>query len=59
MSPINGTPAYWKKFMKGVMVMIKQLGILTFFLNLSFADLWWNELTSIISKINAIEISCK
>ena len=59
MSPIKGTPAYWKKFMEGVMVMIKQLGILTFFLNLSFADLWWNELTSIMSKINAIENSCK
>ena len=51
--------AYWKKFMKDFMAMVKHLGIPPFFLKLSCADLRWNELTSIISEINDIEISCK
>ena len=59
MSPIKGTPAYWKKFMKDVMAIVKQLEIPTFFLTLSCADLRWNELLSIISKINGIEVSKK
>ena len=45
--------------MKDFMAMVKHLGIPPFFLKLSCADLRWNELTSIISEINDIEISCK
>ena len=56
MSPVKGTPAYWKKFMKDFMAMIKQLGIPTFFSTFSCDDLRWNELASIISKINGMEI---
>ena len=41
--------------MKYVMAMVKQLGMSTFFLTLSCADLLRNELVSIISKINGIE----
>ena len=49
MNSINGTPAYWKKFLHEVLAMLKQLGLPTFFVTLSYADLRWNELISIIS----------
>ena len=50
MNSINGTPAYWKKFLhEVVLAMLKQLGLPTFFVTLSYADLRWNELISIIS----------
>ena len=39
MNVIKGTPAYWKKFLHEVLAMVKQLGIPTFFLTLSCADL--------------------
>ena len=55
MTQFKGSPAYWKKFMKYVMATVKQLGMSTFFLTLSCADLLRNELVSIISKINGIE----
>ena len=38
MSPIKETPTYWKKFMKNVVVMVKQLAIPTFFLTLSCSN---------------------
>ena len=47
--PVNGTSAYWKKFLFEVLAMVKQLGLPTFFMTLSCADLRWNELISIIS----------
>ena len=37
--------------------MVKQLGIPSFFLTLSCADLRCNELISIISKLNGLNIS--
>ena len=37
--------------------MVKQLGTPTFFLTLSCADLRWNELISIIFKLNRVDIS--
>ena len=46
------TPAYWKKFLLQVLVMSKQLETPTFFFTLSCADLRWNELISIIFKLN-------
>ena len=49
---IKGTPAYWKRFLYKVLAMVKQLGIPTFFMTLSCADLHWNELISIIVKLN-------
>ena len=57
MSAIKGTPAYWKKFLHEVLAMVKQLGVPTFFLTLSCADLKWNELISIIAKLNGLNIS--
>ena len=52
MNPIKGTPAYWKRFLFEVSAMVKQRGLPTYFLILSCADLRWNELVSIISKLN-------
>ena len=57
MSCIKGTPAYWIKFIFDVLAMVKQLGMPTFFLTLSCADLRWNEFISIISKLNKINFS--
>ena len=37
--------------------MVKQLGLPTFFLALSCADLRWNELVSILSKLNGPDLS--
>ena len=39
MSPVKGTPAYWKTFLHQVLAMVKQLGTPAFFLTLSYADL--------------------
>ena len=52
MNSIKGTPAYWKKFKSEVIAMVKQLGVPTFFLTLSSADLRWNELVEIIQILN-------
>ena len=49
---IKGIPAYWKSFFHKALAMVKQLGIPAFFMTLSFADLHWNELISIIVKLN-------
>ena len=57
MSTIKGTPAYWKKFLFEVLAMVKQLGLPTYFMTLSCADLRWAELPSIISKLNGSEKS--
>ena len=51
MSSVKGTPSYWKQFLYDVLAMVKQLGIPTFFLTLSCADLKWDKLTS-IHKLN-------
>ena len=41
MSFLKGTPAYWKKCLRKILAMLKQLGIATF----SCADdLLWNEM---------------
>ena len=45
LSSVKGTPAYCKQFLFEVLAMVKQLGIPTYFLKLSCADLIWNELS--------------
>ena len=57
MNSIKGTPAYCKKFIHEVMVMVKQLGDPNFFLTLSCAYLRWNDMFYVISKVNGIHIS--
>ena len=57
MNTIKGTPAYWKKFLHEVLAIVKQLGLPTFSLTLSCADLRWNELISIMSKLEGSVLS--
>ena len=57
MNAIKGTQTYWKKVLHEVLAMANQLGIPTFFLTLSCADLRCNELISILSKLNVLNIS--
>ena len=52
MSSVKGTPSYWKQFLLETLAMVKQLGIPTFFLTLSCADLRWQELLHIVNKLN-------
>ena len=47
---IPGSPSYWQKFMYQVVAMVKQLGIPTWFMTLSCADLRWLELFQIIAR---------
>ena len=51
MRSVKGTPAYWKTFLHDVLAMVKQLGLPTFFMTLSCADLKWIELIKIIAKL--------
>ena len=57
MNAIKGTPAYWKRLMHEVMAMVRQLRVLTFCLILSCADLRWNDMFYVISKVNGTDIS--
>ena len=57
MSSVKGTPAYWKQFLQEVLAIGKQLGIPTYFLTLSCADLRWDELTYIIKKLNNFNLT--
>ena len=57
MSSVKGKPEYWKKFLYNVLSMVKQLEIPTYFLTLSCADLRWEELPYIISKLNNLGLS--
>ena len=47
---IPGTPPYWQKFTYEVIAMVKQLGIPTWFMTLSCADLRWPELFQIVAR---------
>ena len=47
MSSIEGAPAYWNKFFFVVLGVVKEVGLLNFFMTLSCADLQWGELREI------------
>ena len=55
MNTIKGIPAYWQKFFFEVLALVKQVGLRTFFMTLSCADLRWNELISVTAKLNGKE----
>ena len=57
MNSVKGSAAYWKNMLSDVLAMVKQLGIPSFFMTLSCADLRWDELPYIISKLNGLELS--
>jgi hypothetical protein len=54
---IPGTPPYWQKFMYEVVAMVKQLGIPTWFMTLSCADLRWPELFQIIARTRGMNMT--
>ena len=54
---IPGTPPYWQKFMYEVIAMVKQLGIPTWFMTLSCADLRWPELFQIVGRTQGKNLS--
>ena len=54
---IPGSPPYWQKFMFEVVAMVKQLGIPTWFMTLSCADLRWPELFQIIARTQGINMT--
>ena len=54
---IPGSPPYWQKFMYEVIAMVQQLGIPTWFLTLSCADLRWHELFHILSRVRGKNIT--
>lgn len=56
---IPRTPPYWQKFMYEVVAMVKQLGIPTWFMTLSCADLRWPELFQIIGKSQGFNLTDK
>lgn len=54
-----GTPPYWQKFMYGVVAMVKQRGIPTWFMTLSCSALRWPELFEIIGKSQGFNLTDK
>ena len=57
MNSIEGTPAYWEMVLFDILAMVKQLCVPKFFMTLSSADLKWNELVSIINKLDKLDLS--
>ena len=56
---IPGTPPYWKKFMREVIAMVKQLGIQRWFMAFSCGHLRWPELFQILARIQGNELTDK
>lgn len=54
---IPGSPPYWPKFKYEVVAVVKQLGIPTWFMTLSCADLRWPELLQIISRSSSTNMT--
>ena len=57
LSSVKVTPAYWMQLLHEVLAIVKQLGIPTYFLTLSCADLRWDELPHIVNKLNNLNLS--
>ena len=57
MKNIPGSPSYWKRFMYEVIAMIKQLDPPSWWMTLSCADLRWNEIYKILSKLKGREMT--
>jgi len=53
------SPPYWKKFMREVIAMAKQLGIPTWFMTLPCAHLRWPELFHLLARIQGNELTDK
>jgi len=46
---VRGSPAYYNKMMYDLLWMIRQLGVCTWFMTLSAADLKWNDTIQVIA----------
>ena len=57
MKNIPGSPSYWKRFMYEVIAIIKQLGPPSWWMTLSCADLRWNVICKILSKLKGKEMT--
>ena len=57
MKNIKGSPAYWQRFMYDVLAMIKQLGPPSWWMTFSCADLRWNEIYKILSKLQGKKLA--
>lgn len=55
MNSVKWTPSIWKNFKSEVLAMVEQLGVATFFLTLSCADLRWKEFIKILQQLNKTE----
>ena len=54
---VRGSPAYWHTVLHDVLAMVRQLGIPTFFLTLSAADLQWPSVLKSIALQYGTELS--
>ena len=54
---VRGTPAYWQKVHYDVLAMVRQLGIPTWFLTLSAADMKWPDVIQIIARQYGVILS--
>ena len=54
---VRGSPAYWQKTRYELLAMINQLGIPTFFLTLSAADLQWPDIIKAVASQFGISVS--
>ena len=58
MRNIHGSPAYWQHELQDVMLMLHSLGIPTWFLTLSAADLHWPEMIQAVAMQFGRKLSC-
>ena len=58
MRNIRGSPAYWQHELQDVMSMLHSLGIPTWFLTLSAADLHWPEMIQAVAMQFGRKLSC-
>lgn len=55
MNSVKWTLSIWKNFKSEVLAMVEQLGVATFSLTLSCADLRWKEFIKILQQLNKTE----
>lgn len=52
LQPVRGTPPYWQRTMKDLYAMLYQIGIPTWFVTFSAAELRWSEVLSTLLYLN-------
>ena len=55
---VRGSPAYWQHELYEVLAMLRSLGIPTWFMTLSAADLHWIEMIKAVSIHNHKPMTC-